>query len=61
MISKVSRNVEEKLNLESLSAICTIEHSKTLIWKTKTLISAILGGFKFYALLVKSVCIKVIE
>jgi hypothetical protein len=61
MISKFSRNVQGKLNLESLSAICPLEHSKTLIWNPKTLISALFGGFKFYALLVKSVCIKVIE
>jgi hypothetical protein len=28
MISKASRNVQERLNLEILSAICTLEHSK---------------------------------
>jgi hypothetical protein len=34
---------------------------KTLIWNPETLISALLGDFKFYALFVKSVYIKVIE
>jgi hypothetical protein len=34
---------------------------KTLIWNPKTLISALLGDFKFYAILVESVHIKVIE
>jgi hypothetical protein len=34
---------------------------KTLIWNPKTLISALLGDFEFYALLDKSVYIKVIE
>jgi hypothetical protein len=34
---------------------------KTLIWNPETLISALLGDFKLYALLVKNVCIKVME
>jgi hypothetical protein len=58
---QVCRNVQKRLNLESLSATCTLKHSKTLIWNPKTLISALLGDFEFYALLVKSVYIKVIE
>jgi hypothetical protein len=34
---------------------------ETLIWNPETLNSALLGDFKFYALLVKGVYIKVIE
>jgi hypothetical protein len=34
---------------------------KTLIWNPKTLISALLSDFNFYALLVKSVYVKMIE
>jgi hypothetical protein len=34
---------------------------KTLIWNPKTLISVVLGDFVFYAFLVKSIYIKVIE
>jgi hypothetical protein len=34
---------------------------KTLVWNHKILISALLGDFEFYALLAKSVYIKMIE
>jgi hypothetical protein len=58
---QVGRYVQERLSLENLITTCTLEHSKTLIWSPKTLISALLGDFKFYALLLKGVCINVIE
>jgi hypothetical protein len=37
------------------------EDSTTLIWNAKTLISALWGDFKFYALFAKSVYIKMVE